>query len=197
MDIIPYVLSETDLDTLTDSQLNMLAKCSTDMVLEEVLKYLENAGDSVYSGRIRGAYATKIALREFLTSEETKSNVEIAQRLSYTSITPMLTEEELIVYKNAIESIINNKYAIPYISPISGETIKTLREEVKTNNKALAERLKKFSYLFKDSPHKSATGTIVKRVIRNRVEYEIILRGIEFMLERKRKGANPNSWRYL
>ena len=127
MFIIPYILEEDDLVNLTDEQLSDLAKCSTVMIQDEVVKYLDSKdADKICQERIRKAYADKLAVKEFLEAESTKTYVELVQELSYDSITPFLTTKQLRMYKGAIESIIYSKYAIPYITPIDGAIVKRL-----------------------------------------------------------------------
>ncbi len=112
---------------------------------------------------------------------------------------------ELEAYQDAILSIINNKFAIPYIAPISGVLIKDLTKKVHNLYKSTKSNLIKEFYeclkgnttLFRDSQFQGYKGTIVKKIIRNRTKYTILLRGVEFMIEKKKQQALPMSWRYL
>lgn len=206
MDVIPLIISEEAVYGLSDELLAKLASCSTQVVNDKVIEYLENPNaDPVVKRRIAAAYSFYIETTQYLESEQTNADVELIKDLSYESIGPFLTVDELKSYKRAIEDMLSNDNAIPYIAPIKGALIRELREEVyalgkETDNSAVilaGQRLKQFSSLFRDSQYASYKGTVVKKIVRNRSKYEILLEGVNFMIKKKESGALPASWRYL
>ena len=199
MDVIPYMLSEEDVMSMTEHQLELLASCSTDVIIDKIFKYLmSNSANTVCQAMVRSAYNDRLQTMKFLESKKTAKCVEMLQQLSYSSITPMVGIEELQMYKKVIEYILGSKYAIPYVPPISGDIVNELIADLKeSGNENVRAKIKALSQFLKDSPHKKATGTIVKNIIRNKGTYELLLKGIDFMIEKKQIGANPASWRYL
>lgn len=63
--------------------------------------------------------------------------------------------------------------------------------------KKFVKNLKTYSFLFKDKPSARAKGTIVKKVVRNKTQYEILLRGIKYLIKKLENGESPATWRYL
>lgn len=206
MDVIPLIISEEAVGALTDELLAKLASCSTQVVNNKIIEYLENPGaDPVIKQRVAIAYSFYIETTKYLESEQTAKDVELIKDLSYDSISPQLSMDELQEYRRAISDMLSNDKAIPYIAPIKGTLIQELREEMAEYGKEIgnpdviiaAKTLKKFSTLFRDSQYASYKGTPVKKIIRNRNKYEILLAGIEFMIRKKQEGAVTASWRYL
>lgn len=206
MDVIPLILSEELAREIPLDYLAKLAECSTSIVKGKVKDYLNspNAADDV-KAIVKAAYSEQIAIEEFLSSKDISEKVELIKDLDYVNISTHQSVERLQEYKEAITAILSNDYAVPYIAPIRGVLIKDLREEISvfakaTSNqylKSFESKLKKHSSLFRDSQYETYKGTVVKKIIRNRTKYEIILKGIDFILDKKMNNTNPQSWRYL
>ena len=206
MDVIPFILSEEVAKEIPIDFIVKLADCSSSVVKDRVKKYIATDGaDGEVVEIVKAAYLSQLEMEEFLNDEKLKEYVEIVHDLDYVDINPHKSIEMLEKYKVAITYVLDNKYSVPYIAPISGTLIKDLRDEISNyadgvdspTIKLFAKRLKSCSGLFRDSQHTAYRGTVVKKVIRNRSKYEVILRGIDFMLDKKRTSKNPSSWRYL
>jgi len=204
MFVIPVVLSEKEVPLLPDSTLLKLAICSKDEVLVCIEKYLadENANVDVKE-RVYEAYKERLLSKRFLKSEEVKEHVSSVGSLDYEDITASQEISVLRDWEKSINEILSNQHAIPYIEPIRSCLLQELRKEAKALSKEVkelkrfAKMLEKYGYLFRDSVHASYRGTVVKNVIRNREKYEIMLRGIKFLIEKKESGVDPRSWRFL
>ncbi|MCI9050704.1 MAG: hypothetical protein HFI05_02080 [Lachnospiraceae bacterium] len=204
--VIPLILSEEMTEKLPEEILIQLAECSTSIIKKRVKNYLNSmeANKEIQAKVYRG-YSFQIAIEEFLQDTELAKKVNLIKDLEYYNISPHLSMTELEAYQDAILSIINNKFAIPYIAPISGVLIKDLTKKVHNLYKSTKSNLIKEFYeclkgnttLFRDSQFQGYKGTIVKKIIRNRTKYTILLRGVEFMIEKKKQQALPMSWRYL
>ena len=206
MDVIPLILSEEAADVLPMDYLYRLSECSTNVIKYKVLAYLDNPdADPVIRKKVQDAYSEQLLISEYLQSEDLAKDAEKVQSLSYSSVTPYLSIEELVEYKRAISAILGNKYAVPYVAPISGALVKDLCEDIynlykETDDTTINDfykKLKKHASLFRESQFASYKGTVVKKIIRDRGKYEVILRGIEFMIEKKKSCSLPASWRYL
>lgn len=206
MVILPLILDEDITRKLPDRFLSQLAMCSTDTIKLKVREYIDNPGaEKEAKEKIIKAYADVLGLEDYLFSEETLQRVELIKDMDYYTINTYLTETQLLAYKEAILSILENESSIPYIAPIRGTKVKELLEDLKQyavstelpEAKKLYESIKCCARFFRDSPFEGNKGTPVKKIIRNKGKYQIILRGIDFMLEKKRVGALPASWRYL
>lgn len=206
MDVIPFILTEEAVKEMPIDFLIKLADCSSSVVKDKIKKYIaSDKADKEVVEIVKAAYSSQLDMEEFLNDEKLKEYVEIIQNLDYVDVNPHISIEMLEKYKEAITYILDSKYSVPYIAPISGTLIKDLRDEVyeyakTTNSKPMQDfykMLKSCSGLFRDSQHTAYKGTVVKKVIRNRSKYEIILRGIDFMLDKKRTNKSPSSWRYL
>lgn len=204
--VIPLILSEEMTKELPEEILAGLAECSTSIIKKRVKDYLYSTeADKEIQNKVYKAYSLQIVGDEFLQDESLAAKVNLIKDLGYYSITPHLTIDELEGYQDAISSILNNKFAVPYIAPINGTLINELMKNINILYKSTGsvllksfyECLKKNKSLFRDSQFEGYKGTVVKKIIRNRTKYIIILKGIEFMIEKKKQQAMPISWRYL
>ena len=206
MDVIPGILSEQTADELTVEQLSMLSLCSSKVVMVKVKAYLANTkANKDIKLKIMCAYNERISMEQFLESEELLKQVMLVVNLNYEDINYNVDVLQLSAYKEAIEDILGNAYSVPYITPTKAIIVKELREEIETISKqtgspvlkAFTSKLKKYADLFRDSINTSYKGTAVKKIMRNKKKYHIILRGIDFILTKHREECKPFSWRYL
>lgn len=206
MDVIPLILDEEAIDLLSDEILDNLAKCSTNIVLQNVVEYLSKAdADKKIADRVEKHFRYYIESEELLNDEEMKFKMASLNVIDYRTITPGTPIDLLKKWKNLIEYVFNEEKAIPYKQPIKGGIIRLVEEDVKglykdTKNRSLFKFLQGVRVkrnLFSDSYHAYNRGTIFKTLIRERQKYEIILYGIDFQLKVRADGRDPRSWRYL
>ena len=204
MYVIPVVLSEEEVSLLPGSTLLKLATCSKDEVLLCIEKYLDDKGSNTdVKEKVFEAYKERLLSKRFLESEETKEHISFVGSLDYKDIAVSKEVSVLRDWERSINAILSSQYAIPYIEPIRSCLLSDIREEVSAlckEGKALKQfssALKKYGHLFRDSTYASYRGTVVKNVIRNREKYEIMLRGIKFLIEKKESEADTGSWRFL
>ncbi len=201
MDVIPLILSERDVAALSDEILSMLAECSTDCIQVKICNYLKDEKrDEATAHRIAEAYSNVIRLKEYLQDEQLKESVENIKNLTYEDISPSLSIEQLTEYKENIQGILDSEYAVPYLKPVRSSLLKELLSAMEASGsdaKRIAERIHKFSYLFRDPPSASYKGTVVKKIVRERTKYEVLVRGIQYLIGRKAKDMFPSQWRVL
>lgn len=207
MDILPYILTEEHVQDMTDRHLSMLADCSTERIYEHIIAYLKNENaDSQCKERIYAAYENLIEEKSYFSSEKTIDSANKVKDMEYTDLSWYMEDKELLDIKEAILHITENKNAVPYIPPISNDLVKILKEELSEYCKAnpklegaktFYDNLKKNSSLFRDSRSQRSKGTIVKKVVKNPDKYEIILKGIQFILDARKDGGNVGDWRYI
>lgn len=206
MEVIPYILDERAVVDLPDSLLQMLAECSTKPVMDSVIAYVNNdKADSEAKAKILTAYSRQLGIKQFLEDKAVQDIAAEVKELSYASINPSLSVEQLQEYGDNISFLLNNDNAIPYIPPIRGDVIKGVIEELKeiskTSNNQYVElfckNIQRCTRLFKDTKKVSYRGTVVKHIVKNRSMFEVMNRGIEFLIAKKNAGESPASWRYL
>lgn len=210
MDVIELILSEEDVAELTDIHLYQFAACSYGSVRESVIAYLRNPNaDPKVRERVLRAYAEQLDLLEYLQDDKTLQYVNLLNELHYSTIGYGLDVGTLQRYKDAIEYVIGSeheRYAVPYIAAIDGKTISELIQEIweyaaeNKNSKLMffvENKLRPAKKYFRESPHEKYKGTVVKHAVRDRSKYELILRGINFLLEKKAANVSPASWRFL
>lgn len=204
MFVLPYLLSEEQAALLTDEQLGKLAACSTNVLVGHVKSYLSNSSrDMAVANRIHKAYSHKLDTEKFFNNEELQECVKRVSALTYDDINPGIGIETLQEYRNDIKAILNEDLAVPYIAPIRGSIIEDflvdLKECTQDNPelKKLLKVLSKNKTLFKDPRNTPFRGTIVKSIVRDQQRYEIMLHGIDFLINKAKEGKSPSSWRYL
>lgn len=211
--IIPLVLCEDDIDLLSDEILAAYAECATSQVRFKIDAYLENPNaDKRIRDRVYQAFSADIEQREFLSSQRTQDCVTLLSNLSYLDITAYTDDKLLQSYADAITYVLDNELSVPYIEPKDKADYEHL---IALLNKAacdyrLANDIEKFArvntitdhteklkHLFYEPKYTPYKGTPVKKILRNRQKYKIILRGVNFLLDKHKAGALPASWRYL
>lgn len=199
MEVIPLCISEEDIEDIGQEILNRLASCSTRTVLPFIQDYLDSGkGNAKVVPMVKLAYGRKLAENDYLGSADLKLKVEKLAMYDMTTVTFSMPLDKLQELQEDIKSVLNNPYSVPYISPITREGIKGIIEDLTVSGKKeIAERVKRCSMLFKDPVNKSAEGTCLKKIWRNRTEYETMLRGLDIMISRKKSGDSPVTWRFL
>lgn len=206
MDIIPRILTEDMVSAMTNYHLELLTKCTTDRVMDFVLRYLESPdADPTVKQRLSIAYDYIIKRNEYLNSEETKQKSELLLNTTYDSVSVALTVKQLRDIQEAIDYITKSEYAVPYVSTVGSSELAELRQELKEyvkdhdnyQLKVLLNNLQKYGDLFRDGRDSQNKGTVVKKVVRNMTTYEIISRGIDFIIGIKESGKTYQSWRFL
>lgn len=204
--VIPLILSEDAVKALPEDILGLLVDCSTENIMSKIQSYIASADSNPdVREKIKSAYSKQLALKAFLSDERTQQAVDLIKDLDYGSIGIFLSQDELKSYIEAINYILNEPNAVPYINPVSGDNVKVLISAIKdwldsnedADVRAFYLALQKFSKFFKDAPSASSKGTIVKKIVRNKTKYRIIMRGSEFLLDKAQKGERPSRWRYL
>lgn len=204
MYVIPLVLEERDVNVIHEDYLKKLASCSTDIVKKKVKEYLNSTeAQPLIKEKVYECYKQVLSSDEFLMDEVLKEEIKPVEQLRFSDISSSLPEQKLRQYKGVLEKILGSEFAVPYIEPITSDTINSLLDEMTeygqrdSRVKQLVTRIRNNKHLFKDPRFTRARGTIVKRVMLNVQKFEIILRGINFLLKQNEQGRSPESWRLL
>lgn len=206
--IIPYILNEDVVEYLSNEILELLVACTTSRVDKYITAYLSSTdADEVAQGIIRNAYKYVHERDKFLNDDKTKEYCALLSEIKYDTLSLRDSIEYLEAIKEAINYITQSKYAVPYISPVHGSNLKALKEALKKDVQAGVEgdmylkaflvNLEKYGDIFRDPQSLGNQGTAVKKVIRNVETYEIIKRGVDFIIDIKRNQKLSSAWRFL
>lgn len=206
--IIPYILNEDVVQYLSDEILELLVACTTSRVDKYILAYLESEGaDKESRVIIENAYKHMHERDKFLNDDKTKEYCALLSEITYSTLSLRDSIEYLEAVKEAIDYVTQSKYAVPYIAPVHGNNLKSLKEALKKDVQAGVEgdaylksfliNLEKYGDIFRDPQSLGNQGTAVKKVIRNVETYEIIKRGVDFIINIKKTQRLSSSWRFL
>ena len=203
--VINSFISEDDVKILAkENLLQDFANCSKSVVIDSIIEYIESAdADGEVKGLLSKAYSDKLFFLNVQQDEIINNNVEKVYGYNFYSVNAGLTIEELEQMKQDIKSVYNDDLDIPYINPISGDVIANIintllalhRVNKKMEYKKLAYILGKNKDLFRDKANANSKGTIFKKISKRSMDFEIMLRGIDFLIEKKKAGCLPESWR--
>lgn len=203
--VINSFISEDHVKILAkENLLQDFANCSKSIIVDNIISYIESAdADSEVKELLTNVYKDKLFFLNVQQDEIINENVEKVYGYNFYSVNAGLTVEELEQMKQDIKSVYNEELDIPYINPISGDIIANI-----INNLLALYRVnkdieyKKLSYiltrnkdLFRDKANAASKGTIFKKISKRSMDFEIILRGIDFLIEKKNAGCLPESWR--
>ena len=205
--VIYPLISEEDI-LLLDSvgMLERLEKCSTKRVVMLISSYLEDKekdNNPEVVELVKNIWSEKLNLYAVLSDEETKDSVTKVQGIRFDSVHAGLDLDTLNEMKETILAVVDNKYSVPYVAPIPPILIDGIindlnalgRNTGKRSYSLLAAHLDMSSNLFSDSRFKHSEGTVFKNVAKRSGELDIILRGIDFLINMKTIGKSPQSWR--
>lgn len=179
------------------------AMCSKPIILKYVVDYLNGEGDDEIKNMLRSAYSEKLNFMDVTADVHINESVAKVATYNYSSVRAGCSVQELEEIRDTIKSVYNENCNVPYINVIRGDiidgVINNLSALYRVNKnkkyKELAYILSKNKELFKDKPNARATGTIFKSIARRSSEFDIILRGIDFLIPKIQEGKQPESWR--
>lgn len=201
--INPFLTEEHIFILAKENLLNDFARCSRTLIVKGIVEYLNEGTNEEIKSLLREAYKSKISFLDIQKDESVLEAVSTVAGYTFSSVNDGLTIDELKTMEKTIKSVYNEECNIPYINPISGDIINNIistliargRVTGNTSYKRLAFLLSKNRELFKDKPNKNATGTVFKPIMRKSTDLDIILRGIQFLIEQKQLGHEHNYWR--
>lgn len=208
MDVLPLILSEEDVLRLPKEVLTKFSEICTDRVLSILCKYLESSQNEEVKEKLLECFERPLNIRKYSMSSSIAGLAGEVGLLTYSDIYYGLTVDELTQYKSSIESILDNKYAVAWIEPItSSKYDECLNELLDMLNLysgeeracvcKLTSAVDEAKSLFKDPPHTTYRGTAVKKVLSRSADYRLMLRGIEFLLKQEAEHNAPSTWRFL
>lgn len=207
MDVLRSILTEDDAYRLPMDIFKGIASCSSDIILRRINEYLDspNAIEAV-KRRVEEAYSDIMEKKAYYGSEELTEVANEISNLTYADINAGQTIDRLEYWKNSITEILTSPYAVAYIPPVKVDSVKELvkvmeeRAAVSSDDVYLytvARKISEHKNLFRDAPFKGYKGTPVKRIIKDKTKYEIILKGLDHLIEAKRSGGDMQVWRYM
>lgn len=202
--VIDRFLSEDHIRILhKESLLKDFAQCSKPVVLNNIISYLQGDGNQEIKDMLNDVYKDRIKFLDVLQNDDINECVSKVASYTYNSVRPGLTIEELEDMRDTIRAVYNDTYNVPYINTIPSEIIERIinnllalyRVNKDIEYKNLAYLLGKNKELFKDKPNASARGTIFKSISKRSSELDIILKGIDFLIDALKSKRQPESWR--
>lgn len=205
MDVIPLILTENDVIALGIDYMQLIAECSTNAILEFVKKYLSCSNTNVTCRDVvERSYLPILNQIKFEEDESTVNIVKLLNSLDYDCISAGTSDEDLDMYKSALDFFLRSTIAVPYKSPIRVSKINEVIEllsndtsEYKDTYKNIATKIKKHKLYFKDPNSAGAKGTIFKHVCKNREMLELLRGGIDFIQTARSDNIQCNQWRHL
>jgi nitrogenase molybdenum-iron protein alpha/beta subunit len=204
--VIDLILSEKHVLILKkENLLSDLVKCSKDVVIENIINYINKSNNEEIKNILKEAYKDKLYLLEISNDNLMIDKVNTVSKYTYDSIHAGLTIEELNIMKNNINSLLNKDYTVPYINVIPSNIISgiinTLLALNKVNKdkeyKILAYNFEAAIESFRDKPRATAKGTIFKPISKINNELVIMVKGIDFLINQKTLNLPVESWRYF
>lgn len=212
--VIPMVLPEQVVYNLPDYMLKELPECTSDILLKYINSYIEtneNSGNEVsqrVATRLKSAYSYRNARIQFLKEEGTQEIVELLSNLTLEDISIAVDEETLIKWKNAITFVFESDKIEAMKHVVTKQAYEHFRARVSDIPASCTEVESQAVYrmlsimeenksLFKSAPFTRLRGTPFRGILLRKEVYELILYGIDYILDKKRKGLEPISWRLL
>lgn len=171
---------------------------------------------------LKSAYEEVNRISDYLNSEEAKTLSDTLCSLQYSDVSAEIPIEKLIVYRSTILDLLSededfvaayNKdivesetrgYKTAYTPKLDEDNyisgIRMMNAAAKESNyRGLCEtvmaRIFSNDNLFKNSRAKLNSPTVLRKAIYKKDRLKSLLRGIDYLIEKKRSGAAPRSWR--
>ena len=206
MDVLKGILSEDTAYVIPMDLFKGIATVSSEIIIRRIDKYLNNTDANIaVQRRVEEAYSEVMEKKNYYEDENLQKVAQEIGALTYQDIHAGQPVEKLERWQQGIQSILDSPYAVAYIPPIKVDTLNELlqvivkrAEESKSRELYdVAESIRNNKALFKDAPFKGYRGTPVKRIIKNKTHYAIMLKGLDFLIGKKKDNANPQTWRYM
>lgn len=215
--VIPKKLSIEDVWHIPKTALAIMAETSNDMVVYYVNNFIRanlNSQDIItkkVAEKLKESYEEVNNLKDFLSSNEA---LEIAQELNTLSVadiratdspehlkrlraivnmlfqeTNFMVGETKALTTDYLETQLQRLVGLTFSysdSPESSESISRLHIFMDNNRQ-----------LFKNAPFRRKNPTVLKYAVNNKDKYELILYGLDFVIEKKERNADARSWRLL
>lgn len=215
--VVPGKIDTELIANLPDRAMTILADLSSNIVVMHVNRFLgsKNAGVANLGSvcdKLKVAYAYTNEKMDYLKSEKVKEMANELRNLQFEDITYTTPRDRLEMYKMLIEELIDNEYASAYTDEKDTQYLKSGMEQLrqmandllKVNASPseinacfrLYEIIDKNKSLFRNPPFKRNTATILRGVLYRKDDFELILKGIGFILKKLDSHANPRSWRF-
>lgn len=186
---------------------------SSDAVLSQAANVLANAYDEVNR------------VNEYLNSEEAKNLSDTLCSLQYSDVSAEMPIEQLISYRAKILELLSedadfvseynrdcpvnstNGYKSAYTAKLDENNFESVYKEMSEfalNNPAaskynlnLLEKIRMNSNLFINSRTKVNSPTVLRKAIYHKDRLRSILRGLDFLIDKKNSGESPRAWRRI
>ena len=178
------------------------------------------------ASKLQRAYEEVNKVNDYLNSEEAKNLSETLCSLQYSDVSAELPMEKLIVYRSAILELLSEDAAfleeyqrdVPdsvtrgfktaYTPKLDGDNLAATLDGMRvfaTGEDAvnrgfdlvLADRIEKNKNLFQNSHAKINAPTVMRKAIYKKDRLKSLLKGIDFLIDKRREGVSPRSWRIV
>lgn len=174
--------------------------------------------------KLEAAYASVNAINEYLNGDEAKNLADTLAALQYSDISAELPTEKLLYYKSLILELLmedadfaeqykqgssiqatgyKTAYTVKLDADNFNETLDAMRKFCTENPRyagaglMLVDKLNKQKNLFTNGRTKTNSATVLRKAIYHKDKLKSILRGIDFLLERRAENVSPRAWRML
>lgn len=227
MDVLPLILTETDVYYLPDNVLSSFAEASTGIVVKKINEYCtqaENNGSDYSKGiasRLRNAYMFINKVNSYGKTSEARNIAYNLNSLRIEDIRNEVHPEQLKLWLDQINMVLTNRDISDQEHFVNNSAIGELFKECdsyltvvagKMNSGELSrldaipviasiEKLKDAvldnKNLFREAPFSKTKGTVFTRLLNRKEDLTLIKEGIETVIEKQKSGKDARSWRRL
>lgn len=185
----------------------------------------ESSSDPVIAeaaGILKQAYEGVNKINDYLNSDEAKNLADTLCSLQYSDVSAESPTEQLVVYRNmilelladdveflktykkSVEGSVSGSPKMAYTARLDednymhvmGEIYGLIQKRLATmEDEVLYNRIVNNKNLFINSTRKLNAPTVLRRAIYKKDMLKSILRGLDFLLEKKEAGESPRVWR--
>lgn len=171
---------------------------------------------------LSSAYEEVNKVNEYLNSDEAKTLSNTLCSLQYSDISSEIPMEKLIVYRSTILELLvededfvanynrdmggavstGNKTA--YTTKLDGSNYESVMERMQSKEvcagkeilcDTVCKRISQNENLFKNSRAKLNSATVLRKALYKKDRLKSILRGLDYLIDKKKSGEPPRSWR--
>lgn len=224
-DVLPTILTTSDVVALPDETLRLFTRISTGIVLENINEFVEDYKSSSDVECQNAALKLERIFKEvndvnaYLESDEAKDLANTLSSLQYSDVSATTDIEQLKLYRSLIlellsedkdfvreysgENVVSTGRKTAYTAKLDKDNLEsTLEDMFSTANGnplvlSFISRIQKNSSLFRNGNYNVNKPTVLRKAIYKKDKLRNILRGLDFLIPKLEAGQNPSTWRRL
>ena len=215
--VIPRKLTVGDVWNIPKPALTIMAETSNDMVVYYINQFIrdnQNNQDVIVrkvAEKLKDAFEEVNRIKDFLSSSEAIEMAKTLNSLSIEDIRFSISLENLKQYRALILMLFNDEDTVVSRTKaltnqhldLQIERLRNLLDSYKDSFESYSSILNLIAFmdkdkqLFKNAPFKRNSVTVLRAAVENRDRFDLILYGIEFLIDKKERGVDKRTWRIL